>query len=218
VRALDISRDLGDKLQAAWALAFQGYTMQREPAVAMPIADASLALFREMNHQPGIAQSLNIIGELARISGDDARAKRAYEECLAVCQQTGEVLRTCYNYVNLAYIAQHEGDHERALGLVRQALQLSRDAKEIDIASFLVTCAGSIAALGELRRAARLLGASEVALECLGAFHQPTDRPEIDRIIAEVRAQLDDTTFQTAWAEGRELTLEQAIKEALKEN
>ena len=217
VRALDVSRDLGDKPQVAWALAFQAYTMQHDLAAAMPIAEASLAVFREMNHQPGIAQALNIIGELARIGGDDARAKRAYEECLAVCQQTGEVLRTCYNYVNLAYIAQHEGDHERALGFVWQALQLSRDTKEIDIASFLVTCAGSIAALGQHRRAARLLGASEVALERMGAYHQPTDKPEIDRIIAEVRAQLDDATFQTAWAEGREMTLEQAIENALKE-
>jgi hypothetical protein len=67
-----------------------------------------------------------------------------------------------------------------------------------DIASFLMTFAGSIAALGQLHRAARLLGASEGALERMGAFHQPTDKPEIDRTIADVRAQLDDATFQTA--------------------
>ncbi len=218
VRALDVSRDLGDKLQAAWALAFQGYAMQREPEAAMPIAEASLALFREMNHLPGIAQSLNIIGELARIGGDDERARRAYEECLAVCQQTGEALRTCYNYVNLAYIAQHEGDHEYALRLVRQALQLSRNRKYArDIASFLVTFAGSIAALGQLQRAARLIGASEAALEHMGAFHQPSDQPEIDRIIADVSAQLDEAAFESAWAEGRQMTLEQAVAEALEE-
>jgi tetratricopeptide (TPR) repeat protein len=216
VRALDVSRDLGDKLQAAWALAFQGYTMMRQPEAGMPIAEASLALFREMNHQPGIAQALNIIGELARLSGDDERARRAYEECLAVCQQTGEALRTCYNYVNLAYVAQHEGDHERALGLVRQALQLARDRKATrDIASFLWTFAGSIAALGQLMRAARLLGASEAALERMGAFHQPSDQPEIDRIMVAVRDQLDASAFEAAWAEGRAMTLEQAVVSAL---
>jgi tetratricopeptide (TPR) repeat protein len=219
VRALDVSRDLGDDLQAAWALAFQSYAMQREPETATPLAEASLALFREMDHQPGIAQALNIIGELARITGDDARAKRAYEECLAVCQRTGETLRTYYNLVNLAYVAQHEGEYERALNLVRQALQLTRDTQDTrDIASSLVTFAGSIAALGQLHRAARLLGASEAALERMGAFHQPTDKPEIDRIIAEVRVQLDDATFQTAWAEGREMSLEQAVANALEED
>lgn len=218
-RALEVSRDLGDHFQAAWALAFQGYAMQREPETAIPIAEVSLTLFREMNHLPGIAQVLNIIGELARIGGDDARAKRAYEECLAVCQQTGETLRICYNLVNLAYVAQHEGEHERALNLVRQALHITRDTKgSRDIASFLVTFAGSIAALGQLDRAARLVGASEAALESMGAFHQPTDKPEIDRIIADVRAQLDNTTFQIAWAEGQEMSLEQAVANALEED
>ena len=216
VRAFDVSRALGDQLQAAWALAFQGYAMQREPEAALPIAETSLALFREMDHQPGIAQALNIIGELARMSGDDERAKRAYEECLAVCRQTGEALRTCYNLVNLAYIAQHEGEHERALNLVRQALQITRDTKDTrDIASFLVTFAGSIAALGQLERAARLLGASESALERMGAFHQPTDKPEIDRITLDVRARLNDTAFQAAWAEGREMSLEEAVADTL---
>jgi predicted ATPase/DNA-binding CsgD family transcriptional regulator len=216
VRALDISRNLGDELQVAWALAFLGYALHREPEAAMPIAEASLALFREIDHLPGVAQALNVIGELARMSGDDERAKCAYEECLAVCRQTGETLRTRYNYVNLAYIAQHEGDHEHALHLLREAFQLSRDTEDTrDIASFLVTFAGSIAALGQLQRAARLLGASEAALERLGAFHQPTDKPEIDRIIAEVRAQLDDSTFQAARTEGRKMTLEDAVANAL---
>jgi predicted ATPase/DNA-binding CsgD family transcriptional regulator len=219
VRALEVSRELGDRLQAAWALAFQGYTMQQNLGAAMPIAEASLALFREMNHLPGIAQVLNIIGELARISGDDERAKRSYEECLAVCRQTGETLRTCYNLVNLAYIAQHEGDHTHALSLIRQALQISLETSDSrDIASFLVTFAGSIAALGHHWQAARLLGASEAALERMGAYHQPTDQPEIDRIIADVRAQLDETAFQAARAEGWRLTLEQAVAIALDEN
>jgi len=53
-------------------------------------------------------------------------------------------------------------------------------------------------ALGQLQPAARLLGASEAAFEYMGAFHQPSDKPEIDRIIEVVRAQLDNTDFQTA--------------------
>jgi hypothetical protein len=169
-----------------------------------------------MNHQPGIAQALNIIGELARISGDDARAKSAYEECLTVCQHTQEVLRTCYSYLNLACIAQHEGDHKHALYLARQAFQLSLARKDTrDIATSLWTFAGSDAALGQLQRAARLLGASEAALERMGAFHQPADKPELDRIVADVRAQLGDAALYACWAAGREMTLEQAVADVL---
>ncbi len=216
VRALAVARELGDNRQAAWALAFQGAAMHRDPATAMPIAEASLALFRQMHDLPGIALALNIIGELARVSGDDAHAKRAYEECLGVCQRTGEALRTCYNLVNLAYLAQHEGDHVLALRLVRQALQLARETNDTrDVAAYLVTYAGSIAALGEHRRAARLVGASEAALGRMGALYQPTDQPEIDRVIAEVRAQLDEVDFRAAWSEGRGMTLDEAMADAL---
>jgi non-specific serine/threonine protein kinase len=217
-RALDISRELGDKIQTAWALILLGYTMQREPEAAMPLAEEGLALFREFNHQPGMAQALNIIGEVARVNGDDHRARQAYEECLAICEQTGEARRICYNLANLAYIAQHEGDHERALDLLRQALQLARDRQDTrDVATFMWEFAGSLGWLGQLPRAARLLGASEASYEHMGAFNYPSDRPELERIIAAVRAQLDPATFEAAWAEGRKMTLEQMVALALDE-
>jgi hypothetical protein len=42
-----------------------------------------------------------------------------------------------------------------------------------------------------------------------------TDRAEYDRIISMVCAQLNEATFNAAWAEGRKMTLEQAIEYAL---
>ncbi len=218
VRALDTARDLGDRLQMAWALALLGYTMLREPQMATPIVEESLALFRELNHQPGIAQALNIIGEIARFSHDSDHARRAYEECLVVSQQTGETRRIVFMYQNLAFIALHEGEAERARDLVRQGLQLARAMNNrLQLATALAIFAGAIGALGQPRQAARLLGASESALERLGALHQPNDKREIDGIIAAVRAQLDEATFQAARAEGRELRLEQAVAQALDE-
>ncbi len=218
MRALDITRALDDRLQMAWVLALLGYTMLREPLAATPIVEESLALFRELNHLPGIAQALNIIGEIARFSGDDNYAIRAYEECLAVSQQTGEKRRIAFMYNNLTFIALHKGEAERARDLGRQGLQLARAMNNrLKLATDLALLAGAIGALGRPRQAARLLGASEIALERLGAFHQLNDKQEVDVIMAAVRAQLDDATFQAAWAEGRGLTLEQAVAQALDE-
>ncbi|GHO72016.1 hypothetical protein KSC_109080 [Ktedonobacter sp. SOSP1-52] len=217
-RALEISRDLGDRLQMAWALALLGYTMLRERSAAMPLVEESLALFRELSHQPGMAQALNIMGEIARFSGDDDLARHAYEECLAVSQQTGETRRIVFMYNNLTYIALHEGEAGRARDLGRQGLQLARAINNrLQIATDLALLAGAVGTLGQPQQAARLLGASERILERLGAFHQPNDKREIDGIIAAVRAQLDEETFQATWAQGRELTLEQAVAQALDE-
>jgi predicted ATPase/DNA-binding CsgD family transcriptional regulator len=218
VRALDTARDLGDRLQMAWALALLGYTMLGEPQKATPIVEEGLALFRELNHQPGIALALNIIGEIARFNHDDNLARRAYEECLMVSQQAGESLRIVFTYHNLAFIALHEDEAERARDLARQGLGFSRAVNNrMQLAESLAILAGALGGLGQPRQAARLLGASESALERLGALYEPSDKWEIDDIIAAVRAQLDEATFQAAWAEGRELRLEQAVAQALDE-
>jgi non-specific serine/threonine protein kinase len=215
-RALDISRDLGDSINTAWSLIYLSYTMMKDTAEATAVAEEGLALFRELNHKPGIAQALNIIGELTSFSGEDHRARRAYEECLAVSQETGEKRRIRFMFGNLAFLAQHEGDYERARELAGQGLHLALEMNNrLDIADSLSCLAGAIGMAGQPERAARLLGAWEAALERLGAFPQPADRPEHDRNIAAVRAQLAPATFEAAWAEGRKMTLEQAVAYAL---
>ncbi|MCI0710682.1 MAG: LuxR C-terminal-related transcriptional regulator [Chloroflexi bacterium] len=217
-QALTVSRELGDQVHTAWALIFLAYAMHLEPEVAMPLAEEGLALFRMLNHQPGIAQGLNIIGEISRVNGDDERAKQVYEECLLVCQQTGEVRRICYMCYNLAYIAQHAGEHEQAIEWGYRGLHLAcdRDDKH-EMANALAVLAGSFGPIGQPQRAARMLGASEAAAERMGAFHHPSDRPEVERVIAVVRGQLDDAAFQEAWQAGCEMSLEQAVAYVLEE-
>jgi tetratricopeptide (TPR) repeat protein len=217
-RALAISREMEDTERIAWSLAFLGYSMMEEPEAALPMVEESLTLFRALDFQPGIAQNLNILGEIYRTSGDDARARRAYEESLAISRQTGETRRICYICSNLAYIAQHEGDHKRAIRFSLDHLQLALERKNrLDITTALRVLAGSIGAEGDPQRAARLLGTTEIVLERLGSFHQPGDQHEHGRIVASVRNQLDDDAFNAAWEQGRNTSLEAAIAEVLSE-
>jgi hypothetical protein len=69
---------------------------------------------------------------------------------------------------------------------------------------------------GKYQQAVRLFGAVEAASEALRWKMGISGRAEYDRIIATVCAQLDEATFNAAWAEGRAMTLEQAIEYALK--
>jgi hypothetical protein len=121
-------------------------------------------------------------------------------------------------YFGLSHIAQHEHNHERAIDFGQQGLRLARKRKDTnEMANGVAVLAGSFILLGQALRAARLLGASEAAAERTGAFHHPSDRPEIERIIADAQAQLDHSSFQAAWAEGRAISLEQAVEDALEE-
>jgi len=217
-QALDISRELGDKRHTAWALVSLGHMMLENMEAAILNAEEGLSLYQELDHRPGIAQALNVIGEIARFGGDDDRAKRAYEECLAISQETGERRRIYFMLSNLAFIAQHEGDYKHSRDLFHRGLLLARETNfKLDMASSLAFIAGTSSETGQPERAVRLHGASEAALERMGAFHQPADKLEVDRNIARVRAQLDEATFAAAWAEGRAMTLEQAVAYALDE-
>ena len=215
LRALEQSRLLGNTLRTAWALLHLA-TATAKQAEAMNLAREALSLFRTLEHLPGVAHAFNVIGELARYTGDDGGARRAYEACLAVCQQTGETRRVAIMLFNLAFLAQHEGDHAAALRDVRQALQIARDMNNRgEMAWCLPIIAGSMAALGQQQQAARLLGVSETFLERLGAFIMPGDKQEFDRIRAEVCALLGDAAFEAALAEGRRMPLEQAVADVL---
>jgi non-specific serine/threonine protein kinase len=215
-RSLHIARSLGDKAGMAWSLTFLGYAMMREKEAALGIAEEGLSLFRELNHKPGIAQALNIIGEIANFSGDDERARRAYEECLVVVQETGEKRRIRFMFGNLAFLAQHEGDYLRARKLAERNLQLALElSNNLDIAEGLVDLAGPLGMTGHPEEAARLFGAWEAAMERMGAAPQPADMPDLERNIAAVRARLDPEIFQAEWANGHALSLEQAVAFAL---
>ncbi len=69
---------------------------------------------------------------------------------------------------------------------------------------------------GHLRRAATLLGAVEASHAALGRpRYSPASQIKHEERVASTRAGLGEATFATAWAEGRAMTLEQAIEYAL---
>ena len=59
------------------------------------------------------------------------------------------------------------------------------------------------------------MGAAAVHLEGMSAVLQSDDREMYARGIASARAQLDDATFDAAWAAGRAMPSEDAIDYAL---
>jgi non-specific serine/threonine protein kinase len=211
-RALQVSRAFGDTITTAWALIFKGHTMLREMDAAMAAAEEGLALFRELEHLPGIAQAHSILGALAIFRGDDARARQAYEECLAVSQTTGETRRIHMTLRNLAIVVRHVGEYERARALAEQALQL---ALEMDSGLGIAECLSELAAIegitGRPEQAVRLLGAWKAAMERMGAASDPTEALEYGRVIAAQRAQLAPPIFAAVWLEGRAMPLKQAI-------
>ena len=67
------------------------------------------------------------------------------------------------------------------------------------------------------RRAAQILAAAQVAFEQSEEFIEPLHRIEHERAEKAARITLGDADFASAWEEGKQMPLEQAIAYALEE-
>src|SRR6266566_418266 len=71
--------------------------------------------------------------------------------------------------------------------------------------------AAAVAAQGNHTWAAHLWGAAEALREAIGTLLPPVERVPYDRAVEALRTQLGEQAFAAAWAEGRTLSLEQAL-------
>jgi hypothetical protein len=114
--------------------------------------------------------------------------------------------------VHSAYVVQHQGDYKRAAMLFKEGLILCQQVGEKVSAALAVAGLAGIAGLtGQPERAARVFAAAQAALDAFGIVLDVVDRSDLDRDIQTVRSQMNETSFSNAWAEGRTLTMEQAI-------
>jgi hypothetical protein len=117
---------------------------------------------------------------------------------------------------DLGAVALDQGHIDRAAALFGESLRLSLEPEnEIDITLSLIGLAGVAGEAGQPARAAQLLGAAETIRLSIGRSLTPVERAAFDRYAATARGKLDDATFAVIWAEGQQLTLEQAKAAAL---
>ena len=115
-------------------------------------------------------------------------------------------------------MASHQGDYVRAEELHKESLALCRQVGEKWVISLCLEELAGVACLrGEHARAARLWGAEESLREAIGVGVRALYRAEYDCGVAAARAGLGEEAFAAAWAEGRAMTLEEAVAYALEE-
>ena len=216
--SLAIKRKLGDKRGIAISLSNLGRVAydQGDYEQASALYAECLALFREVRDVRSIALALNNLGNLAQSQGDPKRAMTLFAESLDLFREMGDKRNISVLSFNMGDIARYEGHHEQATGLYVESLMLSEElGDKVVLAACLLGLANVICAQGQMERAARLFGAEEALREAMGAHLSPSDRSDYDRNVAIACAALSKEAFTAAWAEGRAMTLQQAVAYAL---
>jgi len=217
--AIRLYQSLGDERNTAWSkimlsICYMSNLKKYQKGTAL--CKEGLEVFLKLGDLPGIAQSYNILGELARMVGDYEAARSYYETCMDVSIESGEQMRVAMSFTNLGFIHYWKKDFRKSVEFNRQALEIIRMLQnDYGLATMVSSAAGSMAMLGTPERAARLLGASFAVLEANGSAFQPSDLPEIEEYIRITRELLGVAAFDEAWAAGRVMTLAEAVELAL---
>jgi predicted ATPase/transcriptional regulator with XRE-family HTH domain len=181
-----------------------------EYSVAQNHFKESLAIWRRLANQDGIASALNGLGLVARDRGEYARARDQFEEALQIWSAVGDARGIAIAHHNLGTVATAEEAYERAEAHHEEALSLHRQLGNAD---------GVAYSLWGLATVARLKGdavtAQERYRESLDVFRNLGDRQGEAYVVhglAQVAQQTgDDREALRLYREA--LTMRQALGE-----
>ncbi len=216
--SLALRRELGDTRGMAAALTNIGnaYIEMGEYERALSAYAEALDLCRASGDHSGTTAALNNQAVAMRELGQFEQAEALAKESLALRREQGDRRGVAEATNNLAQAASMQGRYEQATVLFKEGLLLSRDLGDIiRLLEALEGLAWVAAALGQPLGAARQGGAAEAERERLGLPQGIPDRGFRERASHAMRAALGEAMFAAAWAEGRGMTLNEAIALAL---
>jgi DNA-binding CsgD family transcriptional regulator len=178
----------------------------------------ALTMARERRSALGASDALINMGHTELVRGNREHANGLFEEALVLGQEVGNRYIVASGLKSLGIAATLGGDPIRAKALLKESLAI--DAKmgsRIDIAEDLEGLAEAATALGEHLRAVQLWGAAATLHEAAAVSWTPKERLLHEPLLSAARSRLDVAVWETAFAEGKSMRMEQAIEYALGE-
>ena len=177
--------------------------------------DQQLILDERLGFKQGIALALLNMGNLYRVQSDYEQAEDYYEKSLSICHQYGLKTRG-YNLYVLGLLALHRNNYPLAIQFFVSYLNTAQASQEkISVCQFLTGVAAVASGMNQPQRSAKLYGAAQAIFETTDYRIPPFDHAEFERHIQIAREQLGTAKFEAVVADGRAMTMEQAIAYAL---
>jgi predicted ATPase/DNA-binding CsgD family transcriptional regulator len=166
------------------------------------------------NNRWGVAQVEYGMGTLARNRGDTEMAVRYYTDAMEIFREIDAWPEIARCQAGIGWIAVAIGDYGLAAGSLAEALRLNQaGGQRLGIARGLEAFAALAAARQQPEPAARLAGAACQLRESLG--HGSGIGPRIEEVLDFARGRLGAAAAAALFAEGREMTAEDAVGYAL---
>jgi tetratricopeptide (TPR) repeat protein len=189
--------------------------LREDVAQARTLIAESLRQFRAEQNSAGIAWGLNTLGHVEQLQGEYTRAAELQSECLRLFNEV-QLEGMVWALEGLGQVALAQGALAEASMHFVEGLRSARELGFTHGVAWCLAGLGSVAASEKQpQRAARLWGAAEALRKAIGTRAASASRVIYEQAVASARTQLDPSTLAASWAEGRAMTVEEAIAEAL---
>ena len=189
------------------------YWAQGNETKAQTFLKEGLAIHDQVGNAWVTGWFVSLFGKIALRQGDIPRARFLLEAGLKRHQQVGDQQGQALLYALLAQAAASERDYTLTRTLAAQSLELARAVGDM---GSLILCleelADVVAAQGEPEWATVLWGAAERYREASNATLPLVERLGRARRVEQAKRLLGEQVFAEKWAEGRNMTAEQAIE------
>jgi predicted ATPase/class 3 adenylate cyclase len=217
--AVALAREVGDKVTLGGALANMAGVMaftEHDLNKVRAYAEEGIRLLKEAGSQWPLAMILYGYGAFAARWGFYEEARSHFETSLTLFTVLKDRHRISMIHSELAHLERQQGHFAQAKSLYRETIQAWQSiGHRAAVAHQLESFAFIAKAQEEDQRAAKLFGAAEALRENPNLPMNPMEQVEYQREVNDLRANMDEATFARAWAEGRAMTMEQAIAFAL---
>ena len=241
-------------MAAAWLAA-----LQRDITTALALSEESIALWRTLGDDTGLALALETRGHIAisgkeftlaravldealarataarslwalhRIQldrgllaywlGDFAEARALVEASLASGRQLGWKRSIAGRLTHLGWLALEAGEYDRTRSWFQESMAVrTQMGDKAALGAGLEGYALLAAAEGRPERAARLVGAAQALREASRDTLPSHEADVIERWLSQARTQAGEAAIETALAEGRAMSLGEALAYAMEED
>jgi len=219
-QSLDLFREAGDVWGIGRSSMRLGELLLKEGSYekALFFIKQYLTICEELHFRQGITFALMMLGDLYRYQGNYDQAEQFYEKSLTISREHSLNDGRANAFFSLGFVALHRTNYLLAARYFWDAYNIGRTIQKRGSTIDIINAFAAVSAgMEQFERAARLYGAAQALMEMSNFPDMSHDRVEANSLIQIAREQLGEATFEALAAEGRAMTMEQAVAYALEE-
>jgi len=214
--ALRLAEELGDRYvlgSVMTAASFVEFFVNRDFAKAYTFREKASELLREHGSRWSYGITVAGFGNLLIRQGQFQKAREELNSAMQTMQEIGSTRHIANIKSVLAHILRREGNYIEAIPAYQETIKEWQRMGHRSAVAHQLECLAFIAkAMEQPDQAARLLGAAEALRQKIEIDMTPSEREEYEKEVADLKANMDGKEFASLWAEGRSLSMEQAIQ------